>query len=78
LESGLQRVSLHRAVQKTLVGISFFKEGGLEKIIRNTSVFSHHATPPALRRYPKLNLFDTENKPQQRRTGENLGVSTDG
>jgi hypothetical protein len=50
-----------------------FSKRGLEKIITNTSVFSHHATPPALRRYPKLNLFHTENKPQQRRTGENFG-----
>jgi len=50
-----------------------FSKRGLEKIIRNTSVFSHHATPPALRRYPKLNHFDTENKPQQTRTVENFG-----
>jgi hypothetical protein len=50
-----------------------FSKRGLEKIIGNASVFSHNATPPALRRYPKLNLFDTENKPQQRRRGENFG-----
>jgi hypothetical protein len=30
-----------------------FSKRGLEKIIRNTSVFSRHATSPALRRYPK-------------------------
>jgi hypothetical protein len=50
-----------------------FSKRGLEKIIGNASVFSHNATPPALRRYPKLNLFDTENKPQQRRRGEKFG-----
>jgi hypothetical protein len=75
---GLTKCKPPQGSSKDSCGHFIFQRGGLEKFIKNTSVFSHHATSPAPRRYPKLNIFDTENKPQQRRTGENLEVSTDG